>query len=597
MAADSFVEEVVFRQRGVDEVVDAVRGLEEEIEKARKQQDALADALSSPAYRRNLADTDAIRRVNAQNAASVIATARATERLRLARDGSYLKGYQEELRVRRQLRQADDLERSQRLRADREAFRQGDPVSRARSGLRQAMAEAAFARDQRRAQTTARFQMVKSGEFAADARGELRERLAGDAAGREEEKVRLRERLAVSAGQELAAARGRLEVEQLRQQVADKIAAAERAVRPAQATGLALARERLRADRERAAAVRTAALYDRQAALEARFGVGAGGRLAAAERAVNRPGVRAAGGLAIGAAAVVGGVVRRGFQDTAELERFDLQLQLASRSVANSFKPAIDTATGVLRRVERFGNNLTESQQNLLMGGTLLAGGLGGTALAVGLAKRIGSLMDFGFLSRAVGGSFSQGAASFASQAGAQAAGTAVGQTAANIAGGAAAGGATRGAAAAGASRLGSFGPYAAAAAVTLGYGKVLYDSGDYYRYAREQRGRSKVSAGLYSFGASLYDNLAAVPNAFGAGLETYDQKFATKNRLEQAGGGFRELGAGFDTLTASADRLALGSDPEVVRLLNETNKKLDEQNRLVAAQKETGPREKRGND
>ena len=98
-----------------------------------------------------------------------------------------------------------------------------------------------------------------------------------------------------------------------------------------------------------------------------------------------------------------------------------------------------------------------------------------------------------------------------------------------------------------------------------------------------------------------MWDNAVGIPNRLGAGIPTVDEKILKKNpgdeafRLTQSGGGFGEVGSGFDRTMIAADKLDLGSDPEVKALLVELNKKMDEQNRLLAGQQPAGPREKRG--
>lgn len=392
--ADELVESVKFVATGLPEVTSAVGELTKSIESARRGQEGWADALSNSGFRKSLVELDSLTRKVNDHKAQLIASHRATERLTAARGGDYLRGYREEIVLRERLTRANQLERAQRLTADRQQFSRGDPVSRARTDLRNQLGEGQLARDRERAALAARLQLSAAQELSlardAYALEQMRAKVAERADKARLAAMPVAQRLAdpvkavAIADSALTAARKRAEAEaDVTRQTAMR-AGHERQARMEQLRGgggLREAQERLRTTREEAALARQVRAND----LEARYGR-TGGRIAGMLES------RAAAGFG-GALAGVGGyglhLARQGYAGTVEGNVLDLQRQRLARNIGGGFKPASDAYTRALDIANRFHEQQSPGGQSLEAAGITAAGAAGSLLSANYLKQKI----------------------------------------------------------------------------------------------------------------------------------------------------------------------------------------------------------------
>jgi FtsZ-binding cell division protein ZapB len=116
MAADSMVEEIVFKQSGIEDIEAKVASLFEELQTARRGQEALTKALGDPIFTKAAREVEQLRRANQQLADSQRATERLAERTRAVYSGDYIRQLREEVRLKDELRRVEALERAEALR-------------------------------------------------------------------------------------------------------------------------------------------------------------------------------------------------------------------------------------------------------------------------------------------------------------------------------------------------------------------------------------------------------------------------------------------------------------------------------------------------
>lgn len=128
---------------------------------------------------------------------------------------------------------------------------------------------------------------------------------------------------------------------------------------------------------------------EKRAGYEARMGRRLGGIAANLDAASRNPILRAllggAGGMAMAAGAAATGGAAKGFQGTVEWNRLQLELQMVSRELAGAFLPAIQFATRELGAFRSILEGMSPGQQNAVMyGGLALSGVAAGKMLGVG---------------------------------------------------------------------------------------------------------------------------------------------------------------------------------------------------------------------
>lgn len=139
----------------------------------------------------------------------------------------------------------------------------------------------------------------------------------------------------------------------------------------------------VKAAREYQNEIRKIEVLERRAALQSQYGRRLGGAVAAAERMGQSGAGRFAHGMTASAVATGTGLAMSGFQNTAELNRFNAQLSLVAREMGNVFKPALDGAAAGMGKLARYMQGLSGRQQDTLMyGGLAAAGGLAASSAA-----------------------------------------------------------------------------------------------------------------------------------------------------------------------------------------------------------------------
>lgn len=232
----------------------------------------------------------------------------------------------------------------------------------------------AVGREEERVRLGQRLDAVRSGEFRGDD-------LADRELAREKEKVQLFEqaerlknrRQDVRSGAYVLDAGERMALQRKEQMVA--LAERESLVKEGTyAADLKAADRVLRKQKE-------VESLERRAGYEARMGRRLGGVAANLDAVSRNPVLRAllggAGGVAMAAGGAATAGAAKGFQGTVEYNRLTLELQMVSRELAGAFLPALQFATREVKAFRGMLEGLSPGQQNAVMTGGLALGGLG----------------------------------------------------------------------------------------------------------------------------------------------------------------------------------------------------------------------------
>lgn len=288
-----------------------------------------------------------------------------------------------------------------------------------------------------------------------------------------------------------------------------------------------------------------------------------GGAIAyGAARLAGNPLLRAAAGATVAGGAAVTGLASRGFSGTVEGNRLATEFQMISRELAGAFRPAVQWATRALQTFRKFLERFSEREQNMLMLGGLVVGGLG----AVGVGR-----MALGGLGLAgVAGRFGMG--SMVAGVGGGALG--IGH---EVMGAAGAYGGLRAAFApkvAGLTRLGSVVKGIGSKMLPVAGALTAYDAldGGYYSTARS-RGSSRFTAGATAAGLSL---LNTATFGYGADWFGYSKEDRARAMAERARGadptrrmvtiadaGFEAPGSAYERLTTALAMRDAGEEPK----------------------------------